>query len=261
MPAEAEAELTDDAVLGGRLQLKQPRRGHRFGHDAILLAAATAARAGEHAIDLGAGVGTSGLALAQRVTGLVVTLVEIDEKLVALAAENACRNDLGHRVKALALDVAAPAQAFAAAGLGPGCAARVLMNPPFNDSARTNVSPDARRRLAHAAPRETLAVWVATAARLLAPSGVLTLIWRADRLREVTAALTGEFAVDAILPVYPRPAAAAVRVLVRAVKGGEGAPALLPGLVLNDEAGRPTPEAEAVLRQGYELPLARSSIV
>ncbi|MFZ0460678.1 MAG: methyltransferase, partial [Rhodoplanes sp.] len=28
---------TDDAVLDGRLRLKQPRRGHRFGHDAILL--------------------------------------------------------------------------------------------------------------------------------------------------------------------------------------------------------------------------------
>ena len=33
-------ETTDDAVLGGRLRLLQPKRGHRVGHDAILLAAA-----------------------------------------------------------------------------------------------------------------------------------------------------------------------------------------------------------------------------
>ena len=39
------AEVTQDAVLGGRLLLKQPRRGHRVGHDAILLAAACPARA------------------------------------------------------------------------------------------------------------------------------------------------------------------------------------------------------------------------
>ena len=36
----ADADTTEDAVLGGRLILRQPRRGHRFGHDAILLAAA-----------------------------------------------------------------------------------------------------------------------------------------------------------------------------------------------------------------------------
>jgi len=39
------AEFTEDAVLGGKLLLKQPRRGHRFGHDALLLAAACPARA------------------------------------------------------------------------------------------------------------------------------------------------------------------------------------------------------------------------
>ena len=90
MPAERSAPATStDAVLGGRLRLRQPLKGHRVGHDAILLAAATGARAGEHAVDLGAGVGAAGLALAARVAGLKVTLVEIDETLGMLAAENA----------------------------------------------------------------------------------------------------------------------------------------------------------------------------
>ena len=53
-------ETSEDAVLGGRLRLRQPLYGHRVGHDAILLAAATAGRAGEHAVDLGAGVGAAG---------------------------------------------------------------------------------------------------------------------------------------------------------------------------------------------------------
>ena len=38
-------ETSEDAVLGGRLRLRQPLAGHRVGHDAILLAAATGARA------------------------------------------------------------------------------------------------------------------------------------------------------------------------------------------------------------------------
>jgi tRNA1(Val) A37 N6-methylase TrmN6 len=256
MPGDGEPDVTDDAALGGRLQLLQPRRGHRFGHDAILLAAATGARSGERAVDLGAGVGTAGLALAWRVPGLAVTLVEIDEGLAALAAENARRNSLADRVNAVALDVGAPARAFAAAGLGTGCAERVLMNPPFHDESRTNVSPDPRRRLAHAASPTAIAVWVRTAARLLAPGGVLTLIWRADGLGDVTAALMGKLALDAILPIYPRPSAEPIRVIVRALKGVRGRLAILPGLDLNDEQGRPTAAAEAVLRQAAELPLA-----
>ena len=50
-------DLTEDGALGGRLRLRQPRRGHRFGHDAVLLAAATAAQPGERVVEFGAGVG------------------------------------------------------------------------------------------------------------------------------------------------------------------------------------------------------------
>src|SRR5689334_24415379 len=93
-------DCSEDAVLGGRLLLKQPRRGHRVGHDAILLAAACPARARERVVDLGAGVGAAGLALAQRVDDSRVTLVEIDPGLAALAAENAQANGLAGRVSA-----------------------------------------------------------------------------------------------------------------------------------------------------------------
>src|SRR6201995_5597581 len=71
-------DMTDDAVLGGRLRLKQKKRGHRVGHDAILLAAATAATPGDHVVDLCAGGGAAGRALAVRFDGVSVTLVEID---------------------------------------------------------------------------------------------------------------------------------------------------------------------------------------
>src|SRR5882757_760890 len=98
-PMAADAiETTEDAVLGGRLVLRQPRRGHRVGHDAILLAAATQAGSTDHAVELGAGVGAAGLALAQRAAGLTVTLVELDPSLATLAEHNAARNGLGSRV-------------------------------------------------------------------------------------------------------------------------------------------------------------------
>jgi tRNA1(Val) A37 N6-methylase TrmN6 len=250
-------ETSEDAVLGGRLRLRQPLRGHRVGHDAILLAAATGGRAGEHAVDLGAGVGGAGLALAVRVGGLAVSLVEIDETLCTLAAGNARLNRLDDRVRVHECD-AENRQALAAAGLTAGSIDHVLMNPPFNDARRQHVSPDPNRRLAHVGAPGLLARWVATAAWLLKPQGVLTLIWRADALADVLVALSGEFGGIAVKPVLPRADAPAIRVLVRAVKSGGGSLAELPGLILNDQHGQPTTAAEAVLRGGETLSFTKS---
>jgi len=250
-------ETSEDAVLGGRLRLRQLLKGHRVGHDAVLLAAATGGRGGEHAADLGAGVGAAGLALAMRVGGLRVTLVDIDVALCALAAENALLNRLDDRIDVHAADVE-DVQSLAAAGLKPGAFDRVLMNPPFHDATRQNLSPDPRRRLAHAAAPGLIERWIASAARLLKPQGVLTLIWRADELAAVQGALAAEFGAVAVLPVLPRPDAPAIRVLVRAVKAGSGTAVTLSGLVLNDAQSKPSAAAEAVLRGGETLVLAKS---
>lgn len=241
-----------DAVLGGKLVLRQPLQGHRFGHDAILLAAAVTAQAGWQAIDLGAGVGAAGLALAYRIKALSVTLVEIDPKLAALAHDNIARNGLAERVRAICLDVAAPAAAYATVGLVPGSADCVLMNPPFNPP--HNPPPDHGRRVARVAADDGLATWLRAAARLLKPSGMLTLIWRADGLGDVLTELAHDFGAVAVLPIHPKPAAPAIRVLLRAAKNRSEPLTLLPGLVLADAAGKPSMAAEAVLRDGAALP-------
>jgi len=254
--AKTPLATSEDAVLGGRMLLRQPRRGHRFGHDAILLAAATPAKAGEHAVDFGAGVGAAGLALASRVPSLALTLAEIDPALVALATDNIGRNGFAEGVRAVTLDVTAGARGFAAAGLSPGSAARVLMNPPFHDPATIRSSPDPARRRAHVSAG--IAPWLNSAHRLLGAGGTVTLIWRADRLADLLAALARGFGAIAVQPVHPRPDAPAIRVLVCAVKGSRAPLALLPGLVLAGADGRPSAEAEAVLRHGGALPLANA---
>ncbi|MEZ5763441.1 MAG: methyltransferase [Xanthobacteraceae bacterium] len=248
-------DVSDDAFLGGRLRLQQPRKGHRAGHDAILLAAATAARPGERVVEFGAGVGAAGLALARRVPGITLALVERDERLAALARSNAARNGLAATV--VVLDVAAEAVAFAGCDLWPDSADRVLMNPPFNDSQRHRPSPDTDKRAAHEAGTVTLDIWTHAARRVLRPGGTLTLIWRAEGLAAVLGALSRGFGGVKILPVHPRPDAPAIRVLVRAEKGSRAPMLLLPGLVLNDAAGCPAPFADAVLRGEETLPLAR----
>jgi|SRR6185437_2968884 len=259
-PMIAENELSgtsEDAVLGGRLRLRQPLKGHRVGHDAILLAAATSGGAGELAVELGAGVGAAGLALARRIEGLRVSLVEIEPVLCALAAHNARLNRLDERAAAFCTDAGEP-QALAAIGFKRDSADRVLMNPPFHDPARQNVSPDPRRRLAHVGEPGLLPRWIASAAWLLKPHGVLTLIWRADGEGDVLTALQSAFGDLALLPVLPRPDRPAIRILLRAKKGGTDAVSRLPPLSLNDIDARPSAEAEAVLRGGESLGIAAS---
>src|SRR5487761_1661316 len=105
---ELSDELTEDAFLGGRLRLRQPKSGHRAGHDAMLLAAATPARPGDRVVDFGSGVGAAGLAVAKRVAGIKPLLVEIDERLSELARANAIANAIAAEV--LVLDVTSTAE-------------------------------------------------------------------------------------------------------------------------------------------------------
>ncbi|TWA94490.1 tRNA1(Val) (adenine(37)-N6)-methyltransferase [Bradyrhizobium stylosanthis] len=251
---EAAADITEDAFLGGQLLLRQKRTGHRAGHDAILLAAATQARAGDRVVDLGAGIGTAGLALARRVAGIRLSLIEIDPELAQLARANAATNAIP--AEAIVLDVTADAQAFAEHGLVPDSVDAVLMNPPFNDPARHRGSPDQMRHTAHVASEETLHAWVHAARRILRSNGALTLIWRADGIADVMAALSRGFGSLAILPVHGEAGKPAIRVLVRAIKGGRAPTRLLPGLMLNDESVVPKKQVRDILEGRAALPLA-----
>src|SRR2546430_17718574 len=90
--AKPAGEFTEDAFLGGQLCLRQPRSGHRAGHDAMLLAAATPARPRDRVVDFGAGVGAAGLAVAKRVPGIGLVLVELDAVVAGPARGHVASN-------------------------------------------------------------------------------------------------------------------------------------------------------------------------
>jgi tRNA1(Val) A37 N6-methylase TrmN6 len=244
-------EFTEDGFLGGQLRLRQPKSGHRAGHDAMLLAAATPARPGDRVADFGAGIGAAGLAVAKRVAGIDLVLVEIDQALAGLARGNAASNAIVAEV--IVLDLTSGADAFAAAGLSPDSVDVVLMNPPFNDPSRHRASPD--KAAAHVATAATLESWIHAGRRILKSGGVLSLIWRADGLAEVLAALDRGFGSLAVVPVHGDARKPAIRVLVRAIKGGKAPTEILSALMLNEQAA-PDKRMQDILAGKGILPLA-----
>ena len=255
--SELAGDVTEDAFLGGKLRLRQLKSGHRAGHDAMLLAAATPACPGDRVVDLGAGVGAAGLAVARRVAGIALVLVEIDERLAELARGNAITNAIA--AETIVLDVMSSAENFAAAGLAPDGVDVVLMNPPFNDAARHRASPDGARAIAHIAATETLEEWVHASRRILKSGGHLAMIWRADGIADVLAALGRGFGSLMILPIHPDARSPAIRVLVRAVKGGKAPTQVLAALMLNDESALPNKQTQEILAGKGVLPLALPS--
>ena len=117
-------------------------------------------------------------------------------------------------------------------------------------------SPDRARGIAHVATATTLANWIHAARRVLKSKGVLTLIWRADGIAEVLAALDHGFGSLEILPVHGDVKAPANRILIRATKGGRAPTQIHPALMLNDESGVPNKKVQEILAGQGSLLLA-----
>jgi tRNA1(Val) A37 N6-methylase TrmN6 len=243
---------TDDAFLGGKLNLLQPARGHRSGHDAMLLAAAAPTKIW-HAVDLGAGAGAAGLALLARGAAQNATLVDTDANLCKLAAENAARNGFKDRVHVVRANVARVGKPDGPKQIEAGSAELVIMNPPFNDPSRSRPSPDKVKKKAHTAPDSDIDVWLQCAARLLRANGHVVLIHRPEAIVPIITSMDGRFGAAEIIPVHSRPNGPAIRLIVRAIKGRKSAPVFRPGFVLADDKGSQTAAAVAILRKGLAL--------
>ncbi len=242
--------LTEDRWLGGRLVLLQPRRGHRVGTDAALLIAAVGTPEGQF-VDVGAGVGAVGLALAKRAPLASADLVEIDPELARLAESNAARNGFQARTRVLRLDALNPRERREA-GLADESAACVVTNPPFFEAEAVRASPHEGKARAHVLARAeagaTLVNWIQASLAILGPGGRFVMIHRPDALNVILAAIGTRLGGLALLPVQPTIGASAHRLLVSGVKGSKARLRISPGLILHGADGRLTPEADAIHR-------------
>jgi len=243
MIANMEGILTEDALLGGRVQLLQPARGYRVAIDAVLLAAAVDAAPGQRILDLGAGVGAVGLCLAARLAGCAIVGIELQMALAELAERNANLNGMADRVRTVVHDLARPLPADL------GRFDYVVTNPPYLAAAVADPSPDPSKALATVESSADLARWLAVATAAAEPAGTLLIIHRSDRLEEILRYLSrlgwGDVTVKRLPP--------AARILVRARRADRPTRHDAPPLTLHRPDGRYTDEAEAILRHAGAL--------
>ncbi|MCT8158940.1 tRNA1(Val) (adenine(37)-N6)-methyltransferase [Pseudoruegeria sp. SHC-113] len=247
----SQPDLTQDAFLGGRLSVWQPRAGYRAGVDPVLLAAAVPAKAGDNVLELGCGAGVASLCLAARVPGLVQAGIEVQPFYAALARRNAEEN--GVALEVFEGDLAAPPEALKARSF-----THVIANPPYFLRNRGTAAPQAGRE--RAMGEETLlADWLSTAARRLAPKGWLTLIQDAERLPDLLRDMPASLGSLTVLPLAAREGRAAHRVILQARKGGQAAFCLRAPVVMHDgprhivDGEDYAPMIRAVLREGAAL--------
>jgi tRNA1(Val) A37 N6-methylase TrmN6 len=227
--------LTDDRFLGGRVSVRQRRRGYRAGADAVLLAAAVTP--GARLLEAGCGAGTALLCVAHRFPEASLVGIEREQGQAELARANIEANGMQDRVTVLHADLFAERDVFDG----------VFCNPPF-DSARAANPPHPARRHAYLTEHGVDA-WIKELANWLHGGAALTLIHRAERLPDILASLDGRLGGVSVLPVRPRAEEPAKRVLVRAIKGSRAPLRLLKGLDLHDAGGAKfTPEADAIFR-------------
>lgn len=240
-------DLTEDAFLGGRVMLFQPRKGYRAATDPVLLAAAVAARPRDRVLDVGCGVGAAMACLGHRQAGLDLHGLEVQSDYAALARRNMPSATVWEG------DLFDPPEGLRDIGFD-----YVMTNPPFFTSAQI-ASPETGRDTARRESATALE-WTRASLKRVRSGGRIAVIHLAERLPEILSGLPGVGDL-CVLPLQPRIGRDAKRVIVTGRKGARGPMRLLAPLTLHEGARHEsdaddfTAAALAVLRDGAALPM------
>jgi len=244
---KANLEIDESWLLNERVRLLQYRSGLRAGLDAVMLAAAVPAKAGEKVLDLGCGTGAAGFCVAARVPGIHLTGFDIQGDLINLAKRSAALNN--RECEFMIGDVrdktALPVDHFDHA----------LCNPPYNQAGTWYDTPDQTRskQLGKKEGDAGLMDWVDCLQRVVKPQGSVAMIHRADHADKIIQALGTRFGGMEIRPLHPHAGEPANRIIIRCLKNRKSPAVFHAGIILHAQDGLWTGEAKAILEHAKSI--------
>lgn len=220
--------------------MSQPEHGFRFSVDALLLAAF----AGQHnldgqIVDLGAGCGVVGLALALMHQKIQVIGLDRDAGVLVHAQKNARHLGLVQRFAPVCASVTRPG------ALRAESADLVVCNPPYRQEGTGRVCLQVAKNPARFETEGSLEDFLRASALLVKNKRACAFIYLAERVDDLLSGLCAmRLRPKELLFVHPRQEQPAKLVLVRAVKNGGSSLRVAPPLFLHGpETGDFTPQA------------------
>ena len=228
-------------TVNEQLQLIQRKDGLRYGTDAYLLAAYVRPAASASAVDLGSGSGIIPLLCLARNKFARAHAIEVQEDFADIIGRNAALNGFADRLIPLCKDL----RELCAADVG-GEVSIVTANPPYmkTNSGKRNES-DAKYIARHEV-KGGVDDFCAAAARLLKHGGSFYVVWRPDRLCELTEALSRhKLEPKRMSFVQADENSEPSMVLIEAKKGAAHGLRISPTLLLTKD-GTPTKRADQI---------------
>lgn len=241
------SESSEIHVLDHKVRLLQAEGGFRTSLDSVMVAAACPAKDGDRVLDMGCGVGGASFCILWRLPKSHVTGVDIQQDHVDLARRNIALNEREGYADFVCEDIRdfRPEDRFD----------HILCNPPYLDADSYTPSVLTRRAtaLGHHGSDVTLKDWIDAGFHNLKGGGSLTIIHRADYTDKIIHGMGKKFGAIEIIPLWPKAGQDARRVIVRAIKHRKTPCRLHSGIILHEDNGNYTKEADAILRDGKNL--------
>ncbi len=233
-------------LLNKRIALKQPDDGFKVTTDTVMVAAACPVKPEQSVLDVGCGVGGVSFCLAERVENIHITAIDKEQSYIDCAVKNLELN----KSKNINFQCVSLTDFKQESGFD-----HVITNPPFFEhNAHLASSSDIRAgALGYVEEDMDLERWIKNCARLLKSKGTLTIIHMAEELDDLLKVLKGPFGAIEIIPLWPKKEREAKRVIVRAVKDRKTGLRLLSGLILHEEDGSYTQDADEILKNAKDL--------
>jgi len=179
-----ETDETLDSILGGAIQVVQPRRGYRFSIDSLLLARFATVHTRDRVLELGAGCGVISLIIAAIARPRKVVSVEIQPQLAEIAQRNVALNQL-ENIEVVHADI----RTRMIPGIASGGFDLVVANPPFHALRTGRESPDDGRRIARGESSAALVDFIAAARRYARNGARVAFLFAASRTVELLTTL------------------------------------------------------------------------